>query len=166
MDKLLKFHEYTDKLLKVNGDGFIEFFGVVIGSLATIVFGTWLPLMTTLLVLNVADIVSGVLKGGKEHAIGSRKFYTGIQKKAGQWLLIIVGNSLDTMVFDGMPISKTLLVSFLVATEGISITENLAIIGVPIPAFLKERLVQVQESNSRLEDLNKAKEKFNNEISK
>lgn len=150
-----------DKLLKVHGDGAYEFLGVVIGSVSVLLFGTWIPLMTTLFCLNLTDVVSGVLKGGKEYQLGSRKFYDGIKKKVGQWLLIIVANALDTMVFDNMPISKTLLVSFLVATEGISIVENLAILGVPIPEFLKERLIQVQESNSKLEDLKKAKEKLN-----
>ena len=36
---------------------------------------------------------------------------------------------------------------FYIANEGLSITENLAIIGVPFPAFVKKALEQIKEQN-------------------
>ena len=103
--------------------------------------------MTTLLVLNATDVVTGVMKGGIRHSVGSRQFYVGIKKKGGHWILIIVANAVDTMAFDNMPIAKTGMVSFLIGTEGISITENVAILGVPVPKFITKYLIQIRDVN-------------------
>lgn len=145
-------------MIKSN-DGLVEYVSVVLGTFATMVFGTWIPLMTTLLVLNCADILTGLLKGGQNKSIGSRAFYTGIKKKVGQWILIVVANAVDTMAFGELPVAKTGVVSFLIGTEGISITENLAIIGVPIPDVITKYLVQIRDTNDDVEDVEKYKHK-------
>ena len=134
-------------MIKENSSGILEYCTVVLGSIITIVLGTWIPLMTTLLVLNVADILTGVMKGGIRRSIGSRQFYAGLKKKGGHWILIIVANAVDTMAFDNMPIAKTGMVSFLIGTEGISITENVAILGAPVPKFITKYLIQIRDVN-------------------
>lgn len=129
--------------------GTVEFLSLVTSYLISLFFGTWIPLMTTLLVLNITDIFTGFLKGGKKHIIGSNAFYRGIQKKVGQWVLIIVANAIDTVAFDGMPVAKTGVVGSLIATEGISIVENLAEIGTWIPASVKKYLVQIRQGEDK-----------------
>lgn len=135
---MIKFH--TDS-------GVVETAFTILGVIISTVLGDWIPLMTTLLILNGSDIITGFLKGGVNKDVGSRVFYNGIKKKIGQWFLIIVANALDEMIFSQSPIAKMGLISFLVATEGISITENLAEIGVPIPAFITKYLSQVRDKN-------------------
>ena len=134
-------------MIKENSSGILEYCTVVLGSVITIVLGTWIPLMTTLLVLNATDIFTGVMKGGVKHSIGSRQFYAGLKKKGGHWILIIVANAVDTMAFDNVPIAKTGMVSFLIGTEGISITENVAILGAPVPKFITKYLIQIRDVN-------------------
>ena len=134
-------------MIKENSSGILEYCTVVLGSVITIILGTWIPLMTTLLVLNATDILTGVMKGGVKHSIGSRQFYAGLKKKGGHWILIIVANAVDTMAFDNIPIAKTGMVSFLIGTEGISITENVAILGVPVPKFITKYLIQIRDAN-------------------
>ena len=134
-------------MIKENSSGILEYCTVVLGSVITIVLGTWIPLMTTLLVLNATDILTGVMKGGINHSIGSRQFYAGLKKKGGHWILIIVANAVDSMAFDNMPIAKTGMVSFLIGTEGISITENVAILGAPVPKFITKYLIQIRDVN-------------------
>ena len=134
-------------MIRENSSGILEYFAVVMGSIITIVLGTWIPLMTTLLVLNATDILTGVMKGGVKHSIGSRQFYAGLKKKGGHWILIIVANAVDSMAFDNIPIAKTGMVSFLIGTEGISITENVAILGAPVPKFITKYLVQIRDAN-------------------
>lgn len=124
---------------------------ITFGSLLTVFFGTWIPLMTTLIVLNITDILTGLLKGGILKTIGSNKFYQGIKKKVGQWILIIVANAIDTIAFDSIPAAKTVVVSSLIATEGISITENLAQMGVWIPEPIKKYLAQIRQKNEDVE---------------
>ena len=134
-------------MIKENSSGILEYCTVVLGSVITIILGTWIPLMTTLLVLNATDILTGVMKGGVKHSIDSRQFYAGLKKKGGHWILIIVANAVDTMAFDNIPIAKTGMVSFLIGTEGISITENVAILGAPVPKFITKYLVQIRDAN-------------------
>lgn len=103
--------------------------------------------MTTLLVLNLSDIATGVLKGSKKHELGSRELHRGIRKKVGQWILIIVANSVDVVAFGNMPVAKTGVVGMLIGVEGTSIVENLAEIGVPIPESIKKYLVQIRQDS-------------------
>lgn len=134
----------------------VEFIAVLYGGIMTTVLGTWIPLMTTLIVLNATDVASGLLKGGIRRNIGSNIFYQGIKKKVSQWLLIIVANAVDNMAFDTMAVAKTGVVSYLIATEGISITENLAQMGAPIPDFITKYLIQIRDASSD-KDLNNYK---------
>lgn len=116
--------------------------------LITLTLGTWLPLMTTLLVLNGADILAGLVKGGKDpYGIDSKKLYDGIRKKVGQWILIIVANSIDVLAFDNVPVAKSGVLSYLIGYEGLSITENLALMGVPISGAVTKYLHQLRDSN-------------------
>lgn len=130
---------------KFTHSGVIEFVSVIFSSFISLFLGTWIPLMTTLLVLNATDVATGFLKSGKKHIIGSRAFYSGIQKKVGQWVLIIVANAVDTVAFDGLPVAKTGVVGALIGTEGVSIVENLAEMGVWIPESIKKYLVQIRQ---------------------
>ena len=135
---------------------YVEFVAVLYGGIMTTVLGTWIPLMTTLIVLNATDVASGLLKGGIRKNIGSNIFFQGIKKKVSQWLLIIVANAVDNMAFDNIPVAKTGVVSYLIATEGISITENLAQMGAPIPDFITKYLIQIRDINND-KDLNNYK---------
>lgn len=117
----------------------------LVGALFVILFGSWMPLMTALLVVQAVDIITGLLKGGREERLTSAAFYLGIRKKVGMWCLIIVGNVLDTTFFAGTPVFKTAITTLLIADEGLSITENLALIGVPIPQSLLKYLAQLRE---------------------
>lgn len=122
--------------------------------------------MTTLLVLNATDVLTGFLKSGKRHGISSNEFYEGIKKKVGQWILIIVANSIDVVAFDNLPVAKTGVVGVLIGGEGISIVENLAEMGVWGTESVKKYLVQIRKENEdylevRLEDKEKDKDEIN-----
>lgn len=147
---------------KLVNSGVFETVCLVLSSLATLFFGTWIPLMTTLLVLNATDIATGFLKSGKKHIIGSRAFYRGIQKKVGQWILIIVANAIDVVAFDGLPVAKTGVVGALIGTEGVSIVENLAEMGVWIPKSVKKYLVQIRAEEKIEEKVDEMKKVDNN----
>lgn len=133
--------------IKYTSNGAIEFLSVLFSTFISLFFGTWIPVMTTLLVLNATDVATGLLKGRKKHTIGSNEFYQGIKKKVGQWMLIIVANAIDTVAFDNMPVAKTGVVGTLIGVEGISITENLAEIGVPVSDSITKYLVQIRQSS-------------------
>lgn len=136
----------------------IEYGSLAISSLVSLFFGTWIPLMTTLLVMNATDVATGFLKSGKKKSIGSKALSKGIKKKVGQWMLIIVANSIDVVAFDGLPVAKTGVVGALIGTEGLSIVENLAEMGVWVPSSIKKYLSQIREEEKIEEKVEKMEE--------
>lgn len=157
--------------IKTSYSGVVEFSSVIFSSILSLFFGTWIPLMTTLLVLNLTDVFTGFLKSGKRHGISSNEFTKGIKKKVGQWVLIIVANSIDAVAFDNLPVAKTGVTGVLIGGEGISIVENLAEMGVWGTESVKKYLVQIRKENEdylevRLEEKDKNKDEINITIDK
>jgi len=56
---------------------------------------------------------------------------------------------LDRLINTGSWVFRTLVCYFYIANEGISILENCAQLGLPIPDKLKEALVQLKEGNKK-----------------
>lgn len=133
----------------------------LLGAAASLALGTWLPLMTALLIMQIADIVTGVLVGGKEQGVTSSKFFKGIKKKFGMWILLIVANVIDVHFLGGLPILKSAVCTFLVAGEGMSLIENLGLLGVPIPEFVSQYLKKLQDDSKSSVDVNDLGTKIN-----
>ncbi len=130
------------------GSGYFDGAVLISGTLASVLFGSWLPLMTTFLVLQAVDIVSGILATGKENKdISSKRFYGGLRKKVGMWLLIIVANQIDRFTFDNLPVAKTIIVSYLIANEGLSVLENLGTMGIKIPKAVTKFLEKLRDDS-------------------
>jgi toxin secretion/phage lysis holin len=109
-------------------------------TLLQFLFGGWSAPLQILVAFIVIDYLSGVVAAfvGKrlDSSVGSR----GIAKKVGFLVLVAVAHLLDQIAGLGAPVLKTATIWFLIANEGISITENLGEIGVPIPQSLQEAL--------------------------
>lgn len=124
-----------------------------LGGAVAILFGTWIPLLTAMLIAQGIDIASGLLVGSKKHEVSSRTMYDGLKRKGGMWLLIIAANMLDIYFFGGVPVAKTAAASLCISVEGLSFLENMGKLGVPIPNAIKNFLIQLREDNSG-EDFN------------
>lgn len=121
---------------------------VAIGGLLGILFGTWTPLLTALLAVQIMDIATGILVGRKRKTISSGTFHDGIKKKVGMWILVILANIVDTTLISGVPVFKSGVSLFLTGGEGLSLLENLGKLGVPIPEFIAKFLVQLRDTNN------------------
>ena len=101
--------------------------------------------MQILIAFIVIDYLSGVVAAfvckRLDSAIGAR----GIAKKVGFLVLVAVAHLLDQVAGLGAPVLKTATIWFLIANEGISITENLGEIGVPIPKTLQDALRRLRD---------------------
>ena len=62
-------------------------------------------------------------------------------------MMLIVGVLLDRLINDGAWVFRTLVAYFYIANEGISIIENLSLLGVPVPKKIKRMLEQLQLDN-------------------
>lgn len=119
-----------------------------VGGALAVIFGTWLPLMTAVLVVQAVDILTGVLVGGQKKEISSTSFFDGLKKKVGMWILIILANVLDTTFLGGVPVLKSAVCTFLIAGEGLSLIENAGLLGVPIPPFIKAYLEKLRDDSA------------------
>ncbi len=123
--------------------------GFALGAtLLQFLFGGWSAPLQILIAFIVIDYLSGVVAAfvckRLDSAIGAR----GIAKKVGFLVLVAVAHLLDQIAGLGAPVLQTATIWFLVANEGISITENLGEIGVPIPQAIQEALRRLKEGVS------------------
>lgn len=120
--------------------------GIVFGYL----FG-WNPMVWTLVALILLDFASGFLVAWATKSVSSDASYRGMAKKA--MMLILVGAShfyarANEFGFD----LSALVAGFFCMTEFISITENAARIGLPIPRPLREVIAKLNQQVSSGDD--------------
>lgn len=111
-------------------------------------FGGWsMPLQILVAVVTIDYLTGlGAAFAGKrlDSSIGSK----GIVKKVGFFVLVSLAHLLDKGTGMTAPILQTATIWYLVGNEGISITENLAEIGVPIPPGLTDALKRLRDKDS------------------
>lgn len=99
-----------------------------------------------LLVLIVIDIITGIVKAWKFKKLRSRSAWFGYVRKMLTFLVIIVANIMDQILgLSGVLTFGTVL--FYVSQEVLSITENLAQVGVKVPKAITDRLQVIEEKN-------------------
>lgn len=124
-------------------------FSTVIAAGGTIVsswLGGWDAALRLLVVLMVMDYTTGLLGAIKDHKVDSEVMYWGGIRKGIILVVLAVAVLLDQMVDNFEPIFRTLTIYFYVSREGISVTENLGILGVPLPPGIRRVLAQLQEN--------------------
>ena len=123
-------------------------FSTAIAAFGTIVsfwLGGWDKALNVLIVLMVIDYVTGFLGAVKKHKVDSEVMFWGGIRKAIILAVLAVAVLLDQMVGNADPVLRTLAIYFYVAREGVSVTENLGILGVPLPPGIAKVLAQLQE---------------------
>lgn len=117
----------------------------VCGGIANYLWGGWDMALRTLLLFMLLDYILGVVCSAKEKCTNSEVAFRGILKKVAVLVVVAVGVSLDCAAgTDGL--IRGLVLFFYVGIEGISILENAAKLGVPIPEKLKDALIQLKDS--------------------
>ncbi len=74
--------------------------------------------------------------------------FKGIAKKVTIFLLVAIANMIDVNIIKTGNAARTAVVFFYISNEGISILENAALIGLPIPEKLKEVLLQINKEDN------------------
>jgi toxin secretion/phage lysis holin len=99
-----------------------------------------------LLIAIALDYVSGIIKAFTTKTLSSRIGFSGIVKKLGILLLVMVSVLVDRVSGNTGAI-RTLVIYYFVANEGLSIVENLSIAGIPIPKGLKNALKVIRKES-------------------
>ena len=128
--------------------------GAVVGvpaAVSSYFFGGWNSAIEALLVLMVFDYASGFLAAciNPHLALNSQKGFRGIARKIYILLIVALAHFVDTVL--GTTQVCTLAIFFYIANEGLSIIENAAKAGVPIPDVVKESLEQLSREKKARE---------------
>lgn len=114
--------------------------------------------MYAMITFVLLDYITGVLAAAVNHELSSEIGAKGIAKKVGEFILVGVANILDREILRQGAAMRTLVIFFYIANEGLSITENLARMGIVIPRPLRDFLKQLREENNKKKS-NKDKKK-------
>lgn len=123
-----------------------------VGTWTSYMFGEWNNALDTLLTLMVLDYVSGLLAAyiNPRLALNSQKGFKGIARK--MYMLIIVALAHKVDVILGVSGVCVVATWFYIGNEGLSITENAAKAGVPIPETIKNSLEQLAREKKAREN--------------
>ena len=116
-------------------------------SICTFLFGKPDIWLMTLLAFVVIDYASGVIGAYINHELNSRVGFIGILKKTMYFFVVAVAHCVDVAT-GANGVLQNIVVGVLIANEGISILENCAKCGIPIPERLLCALAQIRGDNS------------------
>lgn len=97
----------------------------------------------------VIDYVTGLMVAVLEKKLSSEIGFRGIFKKVLVFTLVGIGNIVDVHLIKNGSAIRTAVIFFYLSNEGISILENTAKIGLPIPAKLKTVLEQLNKGDGK-----------------
>lgn len=129
-------------------DKFISTVVAGAGACANYFFGGLDMALKTLLLLMVLDYITGLICAGKDKSLSSSAGFRGLAKKIIILIIVGVGVSVDN-ISGANGIIRSLVIFFYASMEGISILENAARAGVPVPDKLKDMLIQLKEGNKK-----------------
>ena len=122
---------------------FARIAGAGLASICTFLFGAPDVWLMTLLAFIVIDYCSGVIGAYINKELNSRVGFIGILKKTMYFFVVAVAHCIDVATGAG-GVLQNLTIGFLIANEGISILENCAKCGIPIPDKLLRALAQIK----------------------
>lgn len=134
---------------------------LVIGALGgamVALFGTWSMAMTMLCVCMLIDYVSGLCVAGIFHAspksesggLDSNAGWKGLVRKVATLGVILIAHFVDYLLHTEY-IRDAVVIAFIV-NEMLSILENFALMGVPIPQILLKSIDIIKKQNDEKED--------------
>lgn len=117
---------------------------VALGGYIAWFLGGFDSLLIALLVFIVVDYITGVMIAISNKRVDSKIGFKGICKKVLILLFVGLAAVLDTYVIQGNSPVREIVISFYIANEGISIIENSAKIGLPVPQKIRDVLAQLK----------------------
>ena len=127
-------------------DRIVKFLAGIAGALAGFM-GEWSALLTALAVLMVMDYATGVALAWRGRSpksqtggVSSEAGFDGLLKKAFIIMIVLLATILDHALGTGSMVFQTATVCYYIANEGLSILENAALMGVPVPGAVERAL--------------------------
>jgi len=102
-----------------------------------------------LVVFVIVDYITGIMCAVLDKDLSSEIGFRGIFKKVLIFSLVAIGNIVDQNVIGNSSVIRTAVIFFYLSNEGISILENVAHIGLPVPQKLKDILEQLNSKSNK-----------------
>ena len=106
-------------------------------------------LLIALVVFVVVDYLTGVMCAIADHKLSSAVGFKGICRKVLIFLLVGIANILDVQVIRSGSVLRTAVIFFYISNEGVSLVENAAHLGLPVPDKLKDVLEQLHDRDGK-----------------
>ena len=105
-----------------------------------------------LIAFVVIDYITGVMVAVVDKNLSSSVGFKGICRKVLIFALVGIANIIDVYVLGQAGVLRTAVIFFYISNEGVSLLENSAHLGLPIPAKLKDVLEQLHDRNGGSND--------------
>ena len=102
-------------------------------------------LLYTLIAFVAVDYITGVMCAVADKKLSSQVGFKGICRKVLIFALVGIGHILDTQVIGAGSVLRTAVIFFYLSNEGVSLIENTAHLGLPVPEKIKEVLSQLHD---------------------
>lgn len=123
----------------------IQFVFTMMGGWLGYFLGGFDGLLYALIVFMVMDYTTGVMCAVSDKELSSEVGFRGIFRKVLILMLVGIANLLDVQVIGTGAVLRTAVIFFYLSNEGVSILENAAHLGLPIPEKLKAILAQLHD---------------------
>jgi len=124
------------------------------GGAAVQALGGWDFTLKALVAFMAVDYLTGILVAAfrrspktEQGALSSQAGFRGLVRKCGILLLVLLAVLLDSAT--GSSFIRAGVCLFFTANEGLSILENLGLMGVPYPAFLRDMLEAMRKQSDQ-----------------
>jgi len=98
-----------------------------------------------LIAFVVIDYITGVTCAAADHKLSSAVGFRGICRKVLIFCMVGMANILDVNILGEGSVLRTAVIFFYLSNEGVSMLENCAHLGLPIPEQMKNILAQLHE---------------------
>ena len=105
-------------------------------------------LLYALIAFVVIDYITGVMCAITNHTLSSEVGFKGICRKVLIFLLVGIANILDIYVIGSGSVLRTAVIFFYISNEGVSLLENAAHLGLPVPEKIKTVLEQLHDRST------------------
>ena len=132
-----------------------DFWNIIQAAFAVV--GAWLGyflggcdgLLCALLVFVIIDYVTGVMCAISDRKLSSAVGFRGLCRKVLTFMLVGIAHVLDVHVLGQPGVIRTAVIFWALANNGLSIIENSAYLGLPVPEQLKSVLEQLHDRVSK-----------------
>lgn len=130
----------------------IQFIFTAIGGWLGYFLGGCDGLLIALVVFVAVDYLTGVMCAISDKKLSSEVGFKGICRKVLIFLLVGIANILDAQVIGTGSVLRTAVIFFYLSNEGVSLLENVAHLGLPVPEKIKTVLEQLHDRAEKEEN--------------